>query len=138
AQPRRHAGARPLPHGASGWPLLHTPFILPLPSLGSIPPATPGHFAQDTPKSICREHGGWRSTRCIGLRFVVEARSALQEHLTTLFPDESAGKEPAAAHEADDPHDTVVDPSCAGLPDPYTPTLLPVPPGLSSALRSSH
>ena len=42
-------------------------------------------------------------------RFAAEARSALQAHLTALFPDETADEELAAAHEAEHTPDSVVD-----------------------------
>src|SRR5262249_34189224 len=60
-------------------------------------------------------------------RFTAETRSALQEHLSALFPDEPADNVLAAVLEADHTPDAVVDTSLGGSPEPQTPTSLPVP-----------
>ncbi len=60
-------------------------------------------------------------------RFAAEARSALQEHLTALFPEETAGKELAAAHEADHLLNAAADISSDRPVVRDTPARLPAP-----------
>ncbi len=60
-------------------------------------------------------------------RFVVEARTALHEHLTALFSDETTGKELTAAHEVDHTPDAGGDSSSDEMAEPAPPTPLPVP-----------
>jgi transposase len=57
-------------------------------------------------------------------RFAVESRTALQNHFAALFPDEMAGDEQAAVHEADG--GPVQDLHSTGSPVPRPPTSLPV------------
>ena len=61
-------------------------------------------------------------------RFAAEARTALQAHLAALFPDETAGEELAAVHEADVVLRAVIFRHLAppASPEPHTPTPLPV------------
>jgi hypothetical protein len=59
--------------------------------------------------------------------FAAEARTALHEHLTALFSDETAGKELTAAHEVDHTPDAGGDSSSDETAEPATPTPLPGP-----------